>query len=359
MNKVIFVFIIIIVLYLCNKVNNEHFLGNTSFKRCNRILMNPLTERIFKNNNIIQNNSNWSIYLPCGYNNINNELKTLHGEKDKLIFGIDGCDNIISKNNMWNIIVNYYGMEIANRLCPKTYTNTNADILRLKREFNPKNKYILKKNIQSQKGLYISDNLNIIVNNLKNKKYVLVQEMLKNPFLINKRKINIRIYILVICQQNCKKIYYHNDGLIHYTPGNYNSKSITSDSNITSGYIFINNNEPITLQKLYTWLSKNNYDYNVFYNNLNSLLRKVFIALKDQICNDKYLKDNKTFQLFGADIAPDNKMNFKIIEINKGPNMKYGVDNYDKEVKDKVMNDVFDKVGIINSNTRNGFVKLW
>ena len=341
-----------------NKTNNENFSGNLNYKRCQNTQINPIIRKIFKNHNINQDNTNWHIYMPCGYNNIDNELKTLHNNKDKLIFGIDGCDNIISKNNMWNIILNYYGRKIANKLCPNTYTNTITDITRLKIEYKKDNTYILKKNIQSQKGLYITRNIDDIEDKMK-KGYVVVQEMLKNPFTINRLKINLRIYVLVVCEGNNKKIYYHENGIVYYTPKPYKENSVIIDENITSGYIYENNNNPKNTYDLYKWIQNKGMNITKFRNNMHSLLKKVFIALKNHICNDNYLKENKTFQLFGVDLAPDNQMEFKIIEINKGPNMKIVHDNYDKATKGIVMNDVFDKVGIIKSNYRNGFITLW
>jgi len=88
-------------------------------------------------------------------------------------------------------------------------------------------------------------------------------------------------------------------------------------------------------------------------------VKKVFIPLKQKICNNKYLADNKTFQLFEADIAPDKWSKFKIIEINKGLNMNIVGDTCDKEVKEIVMHDIFSKVGIINTDTINRFTKIW
>ena len=76
------------------------------------------------------------------------------------------------------------------------------------------------------------------------------------------------------------------------------------------------------------------------------------------ICNTKSLDNNVRFQLFGADVAPDNNLEVKLIEINKGPDLG-AKDNKDNQVKDKVVRDVFDITGLIRGKTFNEFIKIW
>ena len=77
-------------------------------------------------------------------------------------------------------------------------------------------------------------------------------------------------------------------------------------------------------------------------------------ALNIPVCNKSNFKNNTSFQLFGADVAPDNNLNVKLIEINKGPDLN-AKDKRDNEVKDKVVRDVFDITGVIKSNKVNEF----
>jgi len=245
--------------------------GNLSYKLCNEKQINPFFRDIFKKNNINQNKINWQIYLPRGYNNIGYELKTLQKYKDKLIFGIDGCDNIIAKDNMWKILVNYYGEQCSNIICPKTYLNTSTDILKFRNEYKKNTNYILKKYIRSQKGLYITQKLDEILYKLKNE-YVLVQEMLKNPFCIQNYKIIIRIYILVICEKNNKQIYYHQNGIVYYTPNKFLESNTEFDRNITSGHIFSDIDRPSNLEQLHTWFNINGCNWKKFRGNMHHLL---------------------------------------------------------------------------------------
>ena len=51
--------------------------------------------------------------------------------------------------------------------------------------------YIMKKNIQRKEGLLLTNNLEEILNN-NDKKFRIVQKYMKNTYLINKEKLNLR-----------------------------------------------------------------------------------------------------------------------------------------------------------------------
>ena len=76
----------------------------------------------------------------------------------------------------------------------------------------------------------------------------------------------------------------------------------------------------------------------------------------DKLCKDGPLKDNITFQLFGVDIALDDKLYPKIMEVNVGPNLATH-DKKDSIVKHKVVRDIF-KVLQIVPNKDNDFDKI-
>ena len=52
-------------------------------------------------------------------------------------------------------------------------------------------------------------------------------------------------------------------------------------------------------------------------------------AISNSICSNEYLKNTKRFQLFGADVAPDENLHVKLMEFNKGPDMGA------KDIRDK------------------------
>ena len=70
------------------------------------------------------------------------------------------------------------------------------------------------------------------------------------------------------------------------------------------------------------------------------------------------LKNNVTFQLFGADVAPNEYLETQLIEINKGPDMG-AKDERDKNLKMRVQEDLFDLLGVVKTNRKNGFKLVW
>jgi hypothetical protein len=66
--------------------------------------------------------------------------------------------------------------------------------------------------------------------------------------------------------------------------------------------------------------------------------------------------NNLTFQLFGVDIAVNDKLQPMIIEMNKGPDLGTK-DERDGNVKKGVLRDMMKIVGAI-PNENNGFIKI-
>ena len=111
---IIFVIILIIIiiiigfLFLINK-KNESFMNNNDnndlkYYRCEKKMLGKILKDVFDNNNISQSNTDWDIYIPCGYNDIESELKQIlikDSMSNKYIFGLNGCDTIVSKNKIW------------------------------------------------------------------------------------------------------------------------------------------------------------------------------------------------------------------------------------------------------------------
>ena len=78
-------------LFLHNK--RENFEGK-KYKRCNHKKVSGLLNNIFKNNNITKTeNNNWDLYIPCGYNLVEQELKQIIPQNsNQLVFGISAYE---------------------------------------------------------------------------------------------------------------------------------------------------------------------------------------------------------------------------------------------------------------------------
>lgn len=391
-----------------------------NYVKCSHLKLQDTLKTVFSKYNMIrakETNNNWDLYIPCGYNYVETELDKINISKpNQFIYAIKGCDKIASKNELWKIIRNYYGREKASLLIPESFIiNDPEDIKKFTTRYDENNLYLLKKNIQRKEGILILNDYNKIMNvvnktkkdiynyynnknnnligtinnnfikntliNRKNKKhdnddvkteedytknqninslinnFKIIQTYISDLYIINKRKCNIRLYILITCSNNTKKGFLYKYGKCIYTNKDYknfnnnnqsNSKQIkfNKEEHLTS-YLLdqdIYQTHPETLDDLSYHMG--NKKFNMLWENIIALLKNIFLAIKAKICNKKTLQKATTFQLFGADIIFTNSLQPYLLEFNKGPSMKY-MNDTDKKMKLKLTEDVFKKVGII------------
>ena len=213
--------------------------------------------------------------------------------------------------------------------------------------------YILKKNVQRQKGCTITNNIEYIKQSLHNE-YVVGQELLQDPFLVNGHKINLRQYVLVIIKEKCKfKLY--NNGFMYYTPKKFKKNSLDKDRHITTGYIDreIYEMNPLTVQEFYKLLGTKKA--NILKRNLINLFNYISFSYNPHIV--KYdANHHLNFMILGCDVAVNKNLECKIMEINKGPDLTYK-DERDKSVKYHLVKDTLYQIGLINNPNKN-FIDL-
>ena len=316
----------------------------------------------------------WLIYFPCTYNDSDNEIKKINPTStDQRIFIINNSDDIASKSNLWKTIVAKYGRDKAKTMSPVSYVlYDNSDIELFKKEYMPSNLYIIKKNIQRQEGLKITNNKEEIINGYK-QSYVVAQELLQDPYIIRGRKTNMRFYVLVVCQNNEVALYVHKEGFMYYTKMPFSKNTLKMWSNVTTGYIdrWIYHINPLTHEDFRNYLDNHDRELNDVekdlikngkkisedvFSKIYNLIKEIIIATNKKMCNDSKLKDYISFQLFGADIALDDKLNPKIMEFNIGPNLATH-DGKDSEIKHMVVRDILKTINLI-PNTDNGFMQF-
>lgn len=359
----IILFFIILLSILEKKIKNniENFV---SYTMCKNKKLKKLKKEIFDKYNINYEedpNKDWDLYLPCGFGNIENELKKIKiSNNNQVIFGINGCDKIVKKNTLWELLNDYYGRETARTIMPESFILSNKEDLNLfKKMFDKKKVYVIKRNIQRKKGIILSNNLEKILN--VDKKYKVVQEFKVDTYIINKRVLNLRIYFLVKCFKNNVTFYIHKLGKCLYSAKDINENKLDFNSRITNSYKTEKNiydNNPLTLKELKLYLNKKKSNNgNILFKNIDELFRKLCFAIKDSIYNNNNLTNNVTAQMFGADIIFDNNMKPYILELNKGPDM-VPKDEKDKKIKYKVeldMLELFNLVTIKDKNYINGY----
>ena len=200
--------------------------------------------------------------------------------------------------------------------------------------------------------------MNSLINN-----YKIIQTYVDDLYIINKRKCNLRFYLLIKCKNGVKEGYLYNYGKCIYTNKDYNENTdiikFNKQEHLTS-YLLdqeIYKTHPESLKDLSNYLGKSTYNH--LWNNIITLFKNVWKAIMEEVCNKKTLSEILTFQLFGADIIFTNKMMPYLLEFNKGPSMKY-MNDADKKMKLKLTEDLFKQVGIIpkQKNDKQEFIKL-
>ena len=366
-------FIYIISVYFNFNKDMEHFVStieNLKYYRCDDKKLLGITNDIFKDFNLFKNNDDWDVYIPCGYNDVENELQTIkiNSKSDpsqKFIFGINSCDSIVSKNKIWQSLVGCYGRPSARKLMPESFVlNDPKDMHAFKNYFNKKDIYILKKNIQRKEGLKLTSDLDTILT-AKDENYKVVQKYLTNLYLINKRKVNLRIYLLILIKDNKIYFYMSNIGKCIYTNKEYNDNNFDFESNITSYHLDMNvyKKNPRTLDELYEFLNKdtnNNNSSTILAKGIYKLMKDVSYCLSTSIYQSDNIKNTTCFQLFGADVIFDTNLHPYLLELNKGPDMNPR-DDIDRKMKTKVQIDMFSKIGMLQNNKdeTNSFFPLY
>ena len=336
--------------------------------KCNYQLL-KVVKTFLKANKLNQNTSeNWGLYLPCGYNHAEKEYDNIKSTSaDQKIFIIKGGDNLSRKDTLWKKLDERYG-EAASQYMPKTYLlGQHTDLQKLSKEYSSDKVYILKKNIQRQEGLKMTKNKQELLEG-KSHGYVVAQEMLQDPYLIDGRKTNCRFYLLVMCRGGKKAGYLYNDGFMYYTPSAFRTGSMEKDQVITAGLSTARRDakfyktHPLTLQDFQKTLrrSQNPKERGVdIFREVGVLLNKVLQASSPSFCTDSTLKDRTTFQLFGCDIAFNNMLKPQLIEINKGPDMS-SRSQKEVQVKDGLMEHIFQEVGVVpRKDTPGKLLKIW
>ena len=359
---VLLTFILILYYFVDNNSNTSIFerFSNMTFYKCPKLVVGNAYHSAYDKYNIIRDNNpeNSDIYVPCGYNFVENELAHLKPKrKDQKIYGINGCDNIVSKNGLWNLIESKYGRKHASQLMPETYILYKPEHMKLlKNNYDPNTIYLLKKNIQRKLGIELTRDLNNILSK-QNSSFKVVQKYVDHLYLIKKRKVNLRIYLLITCKDGYVKSYIHKLGKCIYTNKDIcsnNNINLDKEAHLTSFNLSSNvyDDRPETFEELKKYLG--HYKYNILMNNIYSNLKQVIQSANGKLCKLVQLNKHMCFQLFGLDYIFDKNMHPYLLEMNKGPDMTFKSKN-DPITKKKVLEDVLITSTVVKSKDKSLF----
>eukprot|EP00817_Percolomonadidae_sp_ATCC50343_P002485 CAMPEP_0117425744 /NCGR_PEP_ID=MMETSP0758-20121206/5988_1 /TAXON_ID=63605 /ORGANISM="Percolomonas cosmopolitus, Strain AE-1 (ATCC 50343)" /LENGTH=785 /DNA_ID=CAMNT_0005210479 /DNA_START=303 /DNA_END=2657 /DNA_ORIENTATION=- len=188
----------------------------------------------------------------------------------------------------------------------------------------------------------------------------LVQEYLSKPLLINKKKFDMRIYVLVTCFDPLK-IYIFNDGLVRFATEDYKRNNTNRFACLTNYSVnkksdkYISNvheseddeGSKWSLCALRRWFREHNISDAPLWDKIYDMIIKSFISVELRI-NSKirqYLsgKRNVCFELFGFDVFIDKNLKPWIIEVNVGPSLALS-SPLDTAIKTQLLNNVLNLV---------------
>ena len=335
------------------------------FKRCNKYVFPQVEENVVQKLQKVEDKS-WDLWLPCGYTDIEQQLSENDHFKTKLsgsiALGIDGADNFAAKDRLWAMLKKYYGQATASIYMPPswiTYDQTDlADFYTYARD-HPKDLFIMKKNLQRQEGLHIFSNP-LEAKDAYSKDYVVIQKVLDDPYLLDNRKVNIRVYVLIVCKYGVRSLYVYDDGFIYYSKVKYTegTKGKTRDEIITTGYVdrAVYEINPLTTQDFFTYIDKNygNGTSSNFISQRDAKLLGIMKAAGNSFCVAD--KGNMTFaQIYGVDIQPNKDLSdLHILEWNKGADLSVK-DNRDGKVKQAMIDDLYRVLGLVQDEKMSGW----
>jgi hypothetical protein len=273
------------------------------------------------------------------------------------IYGLAGSDLLAGKQALFYKMKECLGWDVLKHF-PKSYLpSIPEDMEQLASDFRASaNVYIMKKNIQRQQGHLIINDLDDIMK--RKDEYVIIQEVLQNPLLVNQRKINMRVYLLVVQkQEETPQFYVYNDGFMYYTPKPFKANSIDPDEIITTGYIdrAVYAVNPLTIQDLYRHLGTEKSAK--LKHNMMVMFGKIKRCYEHDIYRFNKNKTGVKFLIYGCDVAPSSDLECYLMEINKGPDLSYK-DERDKDVKLNMVSDMLSLVGLLKQETLNKFIKI-
>ena len=194
-------------------------------------------------------------------------------------------------------------------------------------------------------------------------KYFVITKYIRNIHLINNKKYDLRLYILITGLKPLR-IYFNRQGLVRISAEEYslnissiNNKFIhltnTDINKYNKKYVYPKhpNDESANIWNLATYqkyLNKNNIDWNSIYNKIKDIIIKTIISAHRELVNGlikNNLNDRSFYNLLGFDIIITDKLEPILLEVNESPCMDI-YDKVDIRIKTNLLTDILNIVGI-------------
>jgi hypothetical protein len=196
-----------------------------------------------------------------------------------------------------------------------------------------------------------------------------------NPHLINGRKYDLRLYLLVTGYAPLK-IYLFDNGLarfcseeydlnpekmndryIHLTNYSINKTSVNFAQNDSVNDEF---GEKWTLFTLRHYFEKNNLDFNIVWEKIKDIIVKIILSVTGMaipLIKSFNLTSGNLFELYGVDILLDENLTPWLMEVNLNPSLNCD-SQLDLKVKSKLLTDIFNIIGAIPFSHDGKFIPM-
>eukprot|EP01029_Cantina_marsupialis_P010252 TRINITY_DN23327_c0_g1_i1.p1 TRINITY_DN23327_c0_g1~~TRINITY_DN23327_c0_g1_i1.p1 ORF type:complete len:834 (+),score=164.25 TRINITY_DN23327_c0_g1_i1:175-2676(+) len=202
-------------------------------------------------------------------------------------------------------------------------------------------------------------------------KKILIQRYIDNPYLIQGRKFDMRIYCVVVSFDPLE-IYMCQDGLIRFCTGAYDLENLSDTFAHLTNYSlnkksenFVENEDDgdeeddsankWSLKKFWEFMANEGKNVSSLKQKLEDLVLKTFISCESSIVtsvrNDQKYR-NSCYEIFGLDVMLDTKMKMWLVEVNISPSMGTAA-GLDKRIKTDLLTDTFNMIGFRPNNTTN------
>ena len=192
----------------------------------------------------------------------------------------------------------------------------------------------------------------------------LLTRYIYNPHLINNKKYDLRLYLLVTGYTPLK-IYLFDEGLTRFASEEY---SLNQD-NMSNRYIHLTNysinkssekyqknndygeeeGNKWSLSTLRKHFKNNNEDFEKVWFKIKDIMIKTILSVTDDaipLIKSFHFSSSTLFELYGVDILLDQKLNPCLMEVNLNPSLNCDSE-IDLKIKSKLLTDIFNIIGVV------------